>query len=93
MSGFQNEFIKASKVKAFDLEHRRKIKYNISRYNMAVERGMNQYTDIELARKRAGSIKYKVLNELDKYLIEFESNFEKHGGKIIWAQNEKEATK
>ncbi len=93
MSDIHNDFIKASKAKAFDLDHRKKINYNIARYNEKVSLGMKQYKDLELARKRAGNIKYKVLNELDKYLIEFESNFEKHGGKIIWAQNEKEAIK
>ena len=36
-----------------------------------------------MARNRAGHIKYKVINELDKYLIEFEDRFTKNGGKII----------
>ena len=93
MSDIYSDFIKSSKEKAFDLDHRKKINYNISRYDKAVILGKKQYKDLELARKRAGNIKYKILNELDKYLIEFESNFEKHGGKIIWAQNEKEAVK
>lgn len=93
MSDIYSDFIKSSKEKAFDLDHRKKINYNISRYDKAVIHGKKQYKDLELARKRAGNIKFKILNELDKYLIEFESNFEKHGGKIIWAQNEKEAVK
>ncbi|MCD4679799.1 MAG: iron-sulfur cluster-binding protein [Bacteroidales bacterium] len=93
MSDIYSDFIKSSKEKAFDLDHRKKINYNISRYDKAVILGKKQYKDLELARKRAGNIKFKILNELDKYLIEFESNFEKHGGKIIWAQNEKEAVK
>jgi L-lactate dehydrogenase complex protein LldF len=46
-----------------------------------------------LARDRAGHIKYKVINELDKYLIEFEDHFLKNGGKIIWARDAQEAVK
>ena len=34
-----------------------------------------------------------MLNDLDKYLIQFEDNFNANGGKIIWAQDKKEALK
>ncbi len=91
MSEIYNKFLKDSERKAFDLEHRTKIKFNIAKYNIAVEKGMQQYKDLELARKRAHAIKHKVVNNLDKYLIEFAANFEKHGGKILWATNTQEA--
>lgn len=91
MSEIYNKFLKDSERKAFDLEHRSKIKFNISKYDQAVEKGLQQYRDLELARKRAFSIKHKVVNNLDKYLIEFAANFEKKGGKIIWATNGEEA--
>ena len=35
--------------------------------------------------------KWKVTENLDKYLIEFEANFIKRGGKVIWAQDAEEA--
>jgi L-lactate dehydrogenase complex protein LldF len=35
----------------------------------------------------------KVLSNLDRYLLEFESKFEKRGGKVIWAPSEKDAQK
>ena len=38
-------------------------------------------------------IKHKVVNNLEKYLIEFAANFEKKGGKIIWAQDKDEAVR
>ncbi len=88
-----NQFIKESGIKAFDLEHRKKINFNISKYDSAVLNGKKQYQDLDKARKRAGFIKYKVLNDLDKYLIQFEDNFNANGGKIIWAQDKKEALK
>ena len=93
MSEVIQKFIKDSEIKSFDLEHRKKIKFNISKYDNAVLNGKERYRDLELAKKRVAVLKNKVLNNLDKYLIEFSSNFEERGGKIIWAQNQKEAVK
>ncbi len=87
------KFIKDSEKKAFDLEHRSKIRFNMSKYYAAVEKGKKQYGNLELARERAAAIKHKVVNELDKYLIEFAANFENNGGKIIWATDGEEAVK
>lgn len=84
-------FLKKSEEISFDEEHRRKIKFNISRYDAAVSKGKAIYSDLELAKKRAGYLKYKVINKLDSYLIEFEDNFLKNGGKIIWARDAAEA--
>ncbi|MEI8201547.1 MAG: LutB/LldF family L-lactate oxidation iron-sulfur protein [Bacteroidota bacterium] len=76
---------------AFDEIHRNKIKFNIGRYDAAVEKGKAQFCDMDLAKDRAGSIKFKVVNELDKYLTEFEMNFSARGGKVIWAKDGEEA--
>ena len=39
------------------------------------EKGSNQYSNLELARNRAAFTRWKTIENLDKYLIEFESNF------------------
>lgn len=78
-------------MNAVDKEYRDKTALNISQYNTEFERAKMQYADLQLATERAAAIKYKVLNELDKYLIEFETNFVKRGGKVIWARDEEEA--
>jgi L-lactate dehydrogenase complex protein LldF len=88
-----HKFLKDSERKAFDLEHRIKINFNISKYDAAVEKGKNLYSNLELARKRASAIKHRVVNNLDKYLIEFAANFEKNGGKLIWATDGAEAVR
>jgi L-lactate dehydrogenase complex protein LldF len=85
------QFLQDSEAKAFDLDHRQKIRFNIGKYNFAVKNGLNQYVDHELARARASYIKTNVINNLDKYLTEFERNFTQRGGKVIWAQNKEEA--
>ncbi|WP_018476132.1 LutB/LldF family L-lactate oxidation iron-sulfur protein [Pontibacter roseus] len=87
------QFLQDSETKAFDLGHRSTIKFNIGKYNAAVERGLTQYSDHELARERASFIKTNAINNLDKYLMEFEANFTARGGKVIWARNAEEALK
>ncbi|MBC35858.1 MAG: iron-sulfur cluster-binding protein [Bacteroidetes bacterium] len=89
----QQKFNKNAEKVAFDLQHRKTINFNISKYDDAVAHGKLQYQDLEKARQRAAHLKYKVLNDLDKYLIQFEDNFQKRGGKVIWAQDVKEAQK
>jgi len=86
-----NAFVKESNKIPFDLEHRRKLNFNISRYDLAVQRGKRQFSQIEMAKQRAANLKHKVVENLDKYLIEFESNLIKKGGKVIWAQTASEA--
>ncbi|SIQ72705.1 LutB/LldF family L-lactate oxidation iron-sulfur protein [Pontibacter lucknowensis] len=87
------QFLLDAETKSFDLGHRSTIKFNIGKYNAAVQRGLTQYSDHELARERASFIKTNAINNLDKYLMEFESNFTARGGKVIWARNAEEALK
>ena len=84
-------FLKKAEEVAFDKEHRKKIQFNIGRYDVAVKKGKAIYEDLNLARTRAGYLKYKVINDLEKYLIEFEHKFTGNGGKVIWADDDKEA--
>lgn len=91
MQDVYSKFVADAKNKAFDPEHRRKIRFNISRYDKAVTRGKTIYADLEKARERAANLKHRVISDLDKYLIEFESNFTARGGKVIWAQDADEA--
>ncbi|MCD6179268.1 MAG: iron-sulfur cluster-binding protein [Bacteroidales bacterium] len=91
MSLIAEKFLKESKLKAFDLEHRKKINFNIGRYNEAFKKGLLQYDNLDLAKNRAANIKIKVINDLDQYLIEFEQNFTRNGGKVIWAVDAEEA--
>ncbi|MEN8224815.1 MAG: lactate utilization protein B [Bacteroidota bacterium] len=91
MGEVRKKFLSDAKKKAFDIGHRKTINHNISKYNKSVERGKQQYKNIELARVRAAHLKYKIINDLEKYLIEFESNLNRRGGKVIWAQDAREA--
>ena len=91
MSHQSEEFLVNAEIKVFDHEHRRKLAFNISQYDKKVEEGKHQFSDLELAKQRAANLKWKSVENLEKYLTEFEFNFTKRGGKVIWAQNAEEA--
>src|SRR5687768_16759267 len=86
-----SSFIAKSTVKAADLTHRRTVNFNIGKYNMAVPMGKQQFADVHLARERAKNIKWRAIEMLDQQLEEFESNLTKRGGKVIWAEDAKQA--
>jgi len=91
MSDSYNKFVEDSEKKAFDKVHRATLAFNISRYDAAVVKGKEQYSNLGLAKERAAHIKNKVITDLAKYLVDFESSFQSRGGKIIWAQDSAEA--
>ncbi len=87
------KFLEASENKAFDVVHRKTIQYNITQYDKKVIQGKQQFSNLELAKTRAAFLKQKAIDNLEKYLIEFEGNFTRRGGKVIWAQDAEEAVK
>lgn len=84
-------FLAKSTIKAADLEHRRKINFNIGRYNAVVPQGKSQFSQLELARERAKNIKWRALETLDQQLENFEAVFTSRGGRVIWAENSEQA--
>lgn len=84
-------FQQASAAKAFDLDHRRKIAFNMSKYDTAVSAGKLRYVHMELARERANHIRWKSIEQLEQYLLQFERNFTANGGKVVWARDGEEA--
>jgi L-lactate dehydrogenase complex protein LldF len=80
-------FIAKSTIKAADKEHRRKINFNIGKYNAAVIQGKHQFEDLHSAREKAKNLKWRVMEKLDYYLETFEKNISARGTKVIWAEN------
>lgn len=91
MSESSSSFIAKSTVKAADKEHRRKINFNIAKYNAVVPQGKEQFADVHLARERAKNLKWKAIETLDKSLETFEAAITKRGAKVIWAEDAKQA--
>lgn len=91
MSDNRETFLAKSEVKTSDLEHKRKVAFNIGKYNAAVVNGKQQFADLELARRKAKNAKWRAIEHLDQYLEQFEQQFTARGGKVIWAENAAEA--
>ena len=87
----KKDFIKASHEKAWDLNHRRTLQFNIGRYHQAVAKGKTRYDDLDAAKSHVASLKRKILSNWDQYLLEFEKNAKTNGIKILWAEDSKEA--
>jgi len=91
MSEQSSVFIAKSTIKAADREHRRKINFNMARYNAVVPAGKQQFNDVHLAREKAKNIKWRAIETLDKQLETFESQITKKGAKVIWAETAEQA--
>jgi len=87
-----HKFTRDAEKIAFDERHRKTIQFNISRYNAAVNKGMARYNDVESAKSQAAAIKRDVLQNWEKYLIQFERNISARGVKVLWAKDTKEAS-
>ena len=93
MGSIAEEFLVAAEDKAFDVDHRRIINYNIGKYDAAVTKGLSRLINLDTAKRKGHVIKWKVMENLDKFLPEFEANFQKRGGKVIWANDAEEANR
>ena len=91
MTDTAKSFLAKSSIKAADLEHRRKINFNIGKYNAVVPKGKEQFALLNLARERAKNTKWRAIETLDQQLEEFELNFSKRGGKVVWAETAQQA--
>lgn len=91
MTETAESFIAKSTIKAGDLEHRRKINFNIGKYNASVPLGKQQFVDVSMARERAKNAKWRAIENLDQYLENFEKEITSRGAKVLWAEDAKEA--
>ena len=91
MSEHSESFIAKSTAKAADKEHRRKINFNIGRYNAVVPKGKEQFSNVNLAREKAKNIKWRAIENLDKMLESFETKITKRGATVIWADDAQQA--
>jgi len=84
-------FLAKSTIKAADIEHRRKLNFNIGKYNAVVPKGKQQFVDLAATRQQAKNIKWHGIEHLDTHLENFEQNITKRGAKVIWAEDAQQA--
>lgn len=87
----QDEFIQLSEAAVANKELQRKVHHAVNQYEKAWNEGKSQFSNLELARERASYIRFKVIENLDKYLIDFEASLMRRGGKVLWANDAKAA--
>lgn len=91
MTATAESFKAKSTLKSDDREHRRKINFNISKYNAVLPAGKLQFSELTVARERAKNAKWRAIETLDQQLLDFEMQFTKRGGKVIWAETAEQA--
>ncbi len=91
MTNYSSTFLAKSTIKAPDKEHRRKINFNIGKYNDAVPLGKSQFVDLPKVRELAKVVKWKAIEHLDQHLESFEKKMTSRGTKVLWAQDTEEA--
>ena len=79
------------KQMAFNSEHRKKMTARYEAFMRMAEDCANNYANIELEKSRAFNIRNKAFKYYDKYLVDFETNVIKNGGKVLWALDAEEA--
>jgi L-lactate dehydrogenase complex protein LldF len=93
MNKSASTFKAKSTIKASNLDHRRKINFNIGKYNAVVPEGKAQFDDLMAAREWAKNTKWRAIEKLDAMLELFEQNISARGAKVIWAETGEEALK
>lgn len=85
------QFIRDSAEKSFDQHLRNTMNQHSLKYNEVLEKGTEKFFDLENSKNKANLIKWKTIENLDRYLLAFETNFSSNGGQVIWANDIQEA--
>jgi L-lactate dehydrogenase complex protein LldF len=88
---YATSFDQKSSAKAVDLDHRKKINFNIGKYNAVVPKGKLQFTDLARVRELAKNKKWEAIEHLDLHLTQFENQITKRGAKVFWAEDSEQA--
>jgi L-lactate dehydrogenase complex protein LldF len=91
MSKTASTFKAKSTIKAANLDHRRKINFNIGKYNAVIPQGKAQFGKLMKAREAAKNVKWQAIEKLDAMLEQFENNISIRGAKVIWAESADDA--
>ncbi|MDR0437352.1 MAG: LUD domain-containing protein [Bacteroidales bacterium] len=93
MSTTLDTYLESAKKGINNKNHRTYAEGIFEHYQTVLENADSYFKHPNLLKKRASFSKYKAINALEKYLVEFECLFIRRGGRIIWAADHEEATK
>lgn len=86
-NNFLNESVKA----ITDNNLQKNLPGVLSKFELQRQASISQFYNNDLAKKRAAYAKWKVTENLDKYLVDFEASIIRKGGKVIWAYDKETA--
>lgn len=91
MSIEEDHFRKEVAEKLNDAPLQERIANARNRYREQFDSAVAQFSNLEMACKRVAFARWRAIENLDKYLIQFEAAFIRAGGKVIWARDATEA--
>lgn len=86
-----SDFNSSARMCLSDYERCNTLNKRYELFNGITTENSKRYADFELERKRGFYVRMKSLMNLDKLLVDFETNFTRLGGKILWANDASDA--
>ncbi|MDZ4667581.1 MAG: LUD domain-containing protein [bacterium] len=87
----KEKFINEAELKIADKDYRQRMEFVLNELSARGLNGLQEFSNLELARQRAAYTKWKVAENLDKYLVDFEASVIRKGGKVVWAYDAQNA--
>jgi len=67
MNQLKATFLSKSDIKAQDLEHKRKLAFNIDKYAETVVKGKQQFAHLDVVREKAKNTKWRAIENLEQH--------------------------
>ncbi|MCL7989135.1 LUD domain-containing protein [Sphingobacterium sp. lm-10] len=87
----EEQFRKACEARALDTQGNVILQAHLENYRQAFQNLSPRFQNLQNAKKKAHLIKWKAIENMDRYLLDFETNFTRAGGRVIWANTASEA--
>jgi L-lactate dehydrogenase complex protein LldF len=81
----QEIFLKEAEKKMTDIDFRQRVLPMLDFMEDNRVLAIKEFSNLDLAKQRAAYIRWKVTENLDKYLVDFEASIIRRGGKVLWA--------
>lgn len=84
-------FVRLNEETVADLSKTAVLREHVMQQKVEASQFENKFYHLKNTKKKAHLLKWKATENLERYLLDFESNFTKRGGQVIWANDAEEA--
>ncbi|MDR0363590.1 MAG: LUD domain-containing protein [Bacteroidales bacterium] len=91
MINSEKNFLNYSQENSLDVDGYENQNQHFIAYERRKKRTRDYYCNVDILYDRASYIRSKGIDNVEKYLKEFETKFTERGGKVIWTVDEREA--